>query len=227
MLDHHIQRGIVFKLAFMPSARFSDLQPDDVENKLFAYHLKKVVSEGYVAKSENGLYALTPEGRRLSTGVLDDHQALVVERPLSALFLVIRRKNNSDNAWLLYRRATHPMLGYQGFMHCHPSSLIDSALAAQEQCRARTGLSGEFTPLGGGYIRVYQEDKLESFTHFTLLYCDDIQGELLQNDSHAEYFWSTEPDPDFSAENMFPSTVMLKQYYEAKQPFFVEKTFTI
>src|SRR6185312_1812671 len=100
MLDHHIQRTIVYKLSFMPSARFSDLKPDDIENKLFTYHLKKVISEGFVSKSEDGTYALTPVGRRLSTGVIKDYQALIVERPLSALFLVIRRK--SDNAWLLY-----------------------------------------------------------------------------------------------------------------------------
>jgi hypothetical protein len=223
MLDHHIQRSIVYKLSFIHSARFSDLQPDDVENKLFTYHLKKVLNEGYIIKSADGLYALTPEGRRLSTGVLEDHQALVVERPLSTLFLVIRRK--SDNAWLLYRRGTHPMLGYEGFMYSPPSYLVDTQQAAEEQCLARTGLKGTFTALGGGYIRIYHKDQLESFTHFTLLYCNDIEGELLQNNSHAEYFWSQEPD--FTSEHMFPSSPMLRQFYEDKNPFFTEMTFSI
>ncbi len=223
MLDHHLQREIVFKLAFRPSARFSDLKPGDVENKLFTYHLQKVVKEGYVKKSDDGLYTLTPEGRRLSTGVNDDHQALVVERPLSVLFLIIRRK--SDGAWLLYERQTHPMLGFRGFMHAHPSAVSDCAEVAQQQCQIKTGLTGDFTALGGGYIRVYEGAKLESFTHFTLLYCDDIQGGLAPNDSHATYAWELEPD--FTDKQMFPSTPMLKQFYEAKQPFFVDKTFTI
>jgi hypothetical protein len=223
MLDHHLQRGIVFRLAFKPSARFSDLKPGDVDNKLFTYHLKKVLKQGYVKKSDDGLYSLTPEGRRLSTGVLDDHQALVVERPLSALFLIIRRK--TDGAWLLYERTTYPMLGFQGFMHCHPSSTLDCEEVAKEQCRVKNGLTGDFTALGGGYIRVYQNEKLESFTHFTLLYCDDVQGELVPNDPHAEYSWVEQPD--FAAQQMFPSSPMLKQFYEDKKQFFVERTFTI
>jgi len=223
MLDHHLQREIVFKLAFTPSARFSDLKPGDVENKLFTYHLQKVLKEGYVIKSEDGLYTLTPEGRRLSTGVLDDHQKLVVERPLSVLFLIVRRK--SDGAWLLYERQTHPMLGFRGFMHAHPSAISDCAEVAKHHCQTKTGLTGDFTALGGGYIRVYEGAKLESFTHFTLLYCDDIQGELTPNDSHATYFW--EQNPDFTADKVFPVEPLLKEFYDAKQPFFIDKTYTI
>ncbi len=117
------------------------------------------------------------------------------------------------------------MLGYKGFMHCHPSAANDCQIVAREQCLKKTGLVGNFTALGGGYVRVYQGDKLESFTHFTLLYCDDAQGELAQNDNHAEYFW--ELDPDFTSKEMFPTTPLLKQLYDGKQPFFVDKTFTI
>ena len=46
MLDHHIQRQIVYQLAFVDSLRFGELKPDDLDNKLFTYHLKKVVSAG-------------------------------------------------------------------------------------------------------------------------------------------------------------------------------------
>lgn len=223
MLDHHLQRSIVYKLAFTPSARFSELKPDIVDNKLFTYHLKKTVQEGLVTKSDDGVYTLTPEGRRVSTGALDKEQALITERPLSALFLIIRRK--SDGAWLLYRRGTHPLINQVGFMHCLPSFMSSASEAAAEQCQAKTGLIGVFTPLGGGFVHVFNGDALESYTHFTLLYCDDIQGELNPSDQKASYFWETEPD--FSDTQIIPTTQLLKGYYEAKQPFFVEKTFRI
>ncbi len=223
MLDHHLQRSIVYQLAFLPSGRFSELKPADIDNKLFTYHLKKVVGEGYVSKSEAGLYSLTPEGRRLSTGVKADYQALIVERPLSVLFLVIRRR--SDGAWLFYKRNTHPMLGYAGFMHCQPTAIGDTAQAAQTQCEKKTGLRGIFTPLGGGYLRVFEKDTLESYTHFTLLYCDAVEGELEQLDKQAEYFWVLEPD--FTDKELFPSTESLHKAYVEGKPFFLEKTFTI
>lgn len=223
MLDHHLQRSIVYKLAFTPSARFSDLKPDTVDNKLFTYHLKKVLQEGLAVKSEEGVYILTPEGRRVSTDALDKEQALITERPLSALFLVVRRK--SDDAWLLYKRGTHPLIGQNGFMHCLPSYLSSVTEAASEQCEAKTSLIGDFTALGGGYIHIFRDSELESYTHFTLLYCDDIQGELQPRDKKASYEWVFEPD--FTASSMIPTTGILKKLYEAKQPFFIEKTFHI
>jgi len=223
MLDHHLQRSIVYKLAFTPHARFSELKPETVDNKLFTYHLKKTIQEGLVTKSEDGVYTLTPEGRRVSTGALDKEQTLITERPLSALFLVIRRK--TDGAWLLYRRGTHPLIGKTGFMHCLPSFMSTVTEAAAEQCEAKTGLKGHFTALGGGYIHTFKGTELESYVHFTLLYCEDIQGELAPTDTKAEYFWVSQPN--FEANDMIPTTVFLRDLYEAKQPFFIEKTFHI
>lgn len=221
MLDHYIQRAIIYQLAFTHAARFSELKPDHIENKLFTYHLKKVMSADYVEKSEDGQYSLTHKGRRLSTGANDKQDQLVVERAHSVLFLVIRRK--PDGKWLFYTRGTYPMLGYSGFIHCNPRVDVEAPIAAAEECQAKTGLIGNFTALGSGYFRIYDQGNLESFTHFTLLYCDDIEGELLPHDDKAEYFWVDDP---LKVERTFPATPVLKSLYEQKQPFFIEKTFT-
>src|SRR6187549_3745870 len=105
MLDHHIQRSIVYNLAFADSLRFGELKPYDIDNKLFTYHLKKVVSAGYAVKLESGEYALTPEGRRVGKGALKK-QSHLIDRAYSVLLLSIQRE---DGAWLLYRRQTHPL----------------------------------------------------------------------------------------------------------------------
>lgn len=223
MLDHHLQRSIVFSLAFTPDRRFSELKPDEVDNKLFTYHLKKVLQAGYVTKSADGLYALSAAGRRLSTGVHDNEQALIIERAHSVLYLIIRRK--SDGAWLFYTRHTYPMLGYSGFMHCNPTVSKTVAQAAADQCAIKTGLHGDFSALGGGYFRVYEGERVESYTHFTLLYCDDIQGELAPGDKQADYFWVNSPDS--YSQLLFPATDVLLQAYRQKQPFFIERTFQI
>jgi hypothetical protein len=222
MLDHHLQRSIVYRLALSHEERFSDLKPDTIENKLFTYHLKKVVAAGLVKKDENGLYSLTPEGRRLGIRVLDKQQVLV-DRADSVMFMVVRRK--ADGAWLLYKRNVHPLIDKVGFMHATPTSLDDCPIEAQKACQAMTGLTGTFTALGGGYFRVYEGDALESFTHFTLLVCEDATGELQQNDEYADYFW--DPKPDFAASDMLPDSTTLAELYQAGKPFFIEKTFRL
>lgn len=220
MLDHHLQRTIVYTLVQTPQLRFSELKPDILDSKLFTYHLKKTITAGYVTKTEDGLYALTPEGRRLGTRVFQNEQAFI-DQADSVLFLIIRRKE--DNAWLLYKRNTYPLLGKVGFMHGTPNSVTDSPAAAAQICQQNTGLTGEFRVLGGGYFRVYEDTQLESFTHFTLLVCDDITGELVQNDEYADYFW--EQEPDFAGANTLPNTSTLVDLYNKGELFFIEKTF--
>jgi hypothetical protein len=223
MLDHHLQRAIVYRLAFSKGLRFSELKPDTLENKLFDYHLKKVVAAGYAMKGDAGLYTLTPEGRRLGIRALDKQQALA-DYAESVLFLIIRRA--IDGAWLFYKRGTHPMLGYSGFMHASPNASENSTMTATKTCLEKTGLNGNFTALGGGYSRIFNTSgELQSFTNFTLLFCNDIVGELSGEDSFADYRW--ELSPDFADPQLFPSTVMLHELYAASKPFFVEKCFTI
>jgi hypothetical protein len=220
MLDHHIQRAIVYKLAFTPSLRFGELKPDDLDNKLFTYHLKKVVAAGYVEKNEDGEYLLTAEGRRIGKGALENDSRLL-DRAYSTLLLSIRRK--SDGAWLLYKRRTHPMINLTGFMHAQPVADTTVEETAQKVCAAQTGLRGDFQVHGHGYFRVYREKELESFTHFTLLVCSDIEGELLQNSELADYYWDTAPD--FSADSMLPNMQTLHTMTQSPAGTFVEATF--
>ena len=222
MLDHHLQRSIVYRLALAHGLRFSELKPDTIDNKLFTYHLKKVVSAGYVAKTADGLYELTPEGRRLGIRVLDKQQALI-DRAESVLFLVIRRKR--DGAWLFYRRKVHPLIDKVGFMHCTPNALEDSTVTAHNACKEMTGLDCQFTALGGGYFRVYEGENLESFTNFTLLACEDAQGELVQNDEYAHYYWDEQPD--FADPTMLPDMPTLADAYGSGGNFFIEQTLHI
>ncbi len=221
MLDHHIQQSIVHKLAFADRLRFSELKPDDIENKLFDYHLKKAIRAGYVTKTDDGLYTLTHEGRKKDITSYKKVDVNLV-RAHSTLILIIRRQ---DGAWLLYQRHTHPLRGLNGFMHCTPSSTESSSEQAAKECKEKTGLQGDFKVLGNGYFRIFEGENLESFTHFTLLFCDDIRGELVQNSDYAKYFW--QETPDFAASDMLPTTACLSDLYAKGKTFHVEKTFVI
>lgn len=222
MLDHHLQRGIVYRLALEDNLRFGELQPDTIDNKLFTYHLKKVVAAGYVEKNEDGRYSLTAEGRRLGIRVLSNFQTLA-DRAHSVIFLVIRRK--ADGAWLLYKRKIQPLVNRVGFMHCTPNSEESILQTAAKLCRERTGITAEFTPLGNGYFRMFDGEEIESFTHFTLLVCEDASGELQQGNEYSEYFWATQPD--FADSAMLPNMQSLVAKYQANEQFFLEETLQI
>lgn len=222
MLDHHIQKNIVYTLAFSKGMRFGELKPDHLENKAFDYHLKKVILAGYVVKNEDGTYSLTSEGKRVGKGALKK-QSRLIDRAYSTLLLAIRRP--ADGAWLLVRRKTQPLLGLTGFMNASPVAEKDITQTATDICREQTGLTGQFVVHGHGYFRIYRAGSLESFIHFTLLQCTDIQGELAQNSELAEYYWDT--DPDFSAPDMLPNMQTLRKMSEAPVGCFVEQTFDI
>lgn len=222
MLDHHIQRQIVYDLAFSEGMRFGELKPDTLENKAFDYHLKKVIAAGYVRKNDDGTYALTAEGKRVGKGALKK-QSRLIDRAYSTMLLAIRRQD--DGAWLLMRRRAQPLLGLTGFMNASPVANQETVQTAAQVCREQTGLTGTFVPHGHGYFRIYRDGALESFIHFTLLTCSDIQGELHQNSELAEYYWDT--DPDFQAPDMLPNMQTLFEMSQAPAGCFVEKTFDI
>ena len=222
MLDHHIQREIVYTLAFSQGLRFGELKPDTLENKAFDYHLKKVIVAGYVVKNQDGTYSLTNEGKRVGKGALKK-QSRLIDRAYSVLLLAIRRPE--DGAWLLTRRKAQPLLGLTGFMNAQPIATQQTTQTASEICRQQTGMTGTFVVHGHGYFRIYRDGSLESFIHVTLLTCSDIQGVLHQNSELAEYYWDT--DPDFAAPEMLPNMQTLHKMLQAPAGCFVEKTFDI
>lgn len=222
MLDHHLQRSIVYTLAFADSLRFSELQPDDIDSKLFTYHLKKVIAEGLAVKNSDGTYSLTPQGRRVGKGALKK-QDRFIDRAYSILLLVVRRK--SDGAWLLYTRNNQPLRGLSGFMQAQPQPDQDSAATAARALHTNTGLTGGFSYVSSGYFRIYSGDALESFTHFTLLACDDVMGDLAAHDELGEYSWQL--SPNFDDPSMLPTAQTLSELYLHPDVTFVEETFRL
>jgi hypothetical protein len=221
MLEHHIQKSIVYKLAFSEALRFSELKPDTLDNKLFNYHLKLVINAGLVKKDDNGLYSLTAEGRRVGVGVLDK-QFATLDRAHSVLFLIIR---NKDKAWLLFKRKTVPLLGEVGFMHVNPNAQVDVFTIAKNELLAKTDLSATFHYLGNGYFKIFKDNEIESYTHFTVLVAEDANGELRQNNDKGEYFWQA--DIDSTKYELLPTALSLVEQYKTGQPFFIERTFNL
>lgn len=222
MLDHHLQRDLVYHLAFADSLRFSELKPADVESKLFTYHLKKVLNAGYIQKNEDGSYSLTPEGRRVGVSAFKQ-QHMGTERAYSILLLAVRRK--SDGMWLLNYRNTHPLRGKTGFVHTTPVATNLARIRASDHLLEATSLTASFKVVGHGYLRMFEGKELESFTHFTLLYSDDAEGTLNEGSEYASYHW--ESSPDFKSPEMLPSMQYLVDMIQDPELNFQDLVFKI
>ena len=106
IIDHHLQAAIVKRLFLQSPLVFSNLKPADVENSLFMYHVRKLVSRGIVEKAEAG-FQLTPVGFQWANE-MNKHTDLQPHRGPRFLVQFIIIANNSV---LLSRRqapiATH------------------------------------------------------------------------------------------------------------------------
>lgn len=73
-IQHKVEKNIIKLLMGMKVARYRDLQDEGINSNLFNYHLKKLLKDGFVAKTGRE-YSLGPKGLRyvdrLSTKTLE------------------------------------------------------------------------------------------------------------------------------------------------------------
>jgi hypothetical protein len=222
-MRHHIQKSILYDLAFRDEARFSELKDGDIENKLFTYHLKQLINDNLVEKTEDGSYRLSAEGRRQAVSIYDSRDKTAT-KARSVVFVAIRRKG--DGAWLLYRRNTHPLKDLSGFMHITPDYSFQTI---QEQIkhdvRAKTNIDVSPIYIGSGFFRMLRGELLESFTHFSLFLAEHVEDTLESHDERADYFWVV--DPDFSDTNMLPNMQILTNKMQDASTFFIDELFRL
>ncbi len=218
MLDHHLQREIHFRLSHADSLRFSELQPEGVENKLFDYHLKKTLLSGLVQKNDDGSYSLTPTGRRIGASTLS-RPSSAADKAYSLLLFGLQR---DDGAWLLYERLSHPQINRVGLPQHRPEA-HRSTLESAESFTSDIGVQAKFSVHAHGYLKVFDEnDAVESFVHFTLLSgtCETTDAPLPNG-----YQWAKRSD--FKNFNLLPSTSMLMKLLAGRAGAFADETLRI
>jgi len=111
---HQIQRGILQKLQFSERLHYSAMKPDqDLENNRFDFHLKQLIKNGLITKSDN-YYLLTDEGKKY-TAIVDTPKNKVLASAMILVWLVCTRKVHGQRQILMYTRTKHPFFGCQGF----------------------------------------------------------------------------------------------------------------
>jgi ADP-ribose pyrophosphatase YjhB (NUDIX family) len=153
---HHIQREILRSLLLVPEARFKDLKPAGLESNIFMYHLKTLIKEGLVEKTESG-YTLTGKGKSF----VDRSNLASLKIRVQPKTITILAVTNSDGKQLILERLHQPFINHKGFpsgkIH-YGESLID---AANRELLEKAGFKDVALTFRGNFVmRYFKEDEV-------------------------------------------------------------------
>ena len=95
---HKTQLLILRTLRHSFEARYTDLmKPTGMDSDVFKFHLRKLVSLGYVTKNDDSLYKLTATGKEFSNN-LSRVEPTVQKQPKLSVIIVARRAAKSQDA---------------------------------------------------------------------------------------------------------------------------------
>lgn len=184
-----IQRDIISKLKNADTLRYSELKPDpEIPNDLYNYHLKKLIANGLITKSDSG-YTLSPQGQR---HVADVHHTSDQDDRLfkfNALLIVTREINGVTHV-LNQLRTSQPsygIIGIPGGTILKSEPLLDGASRKLQQ---ETGLIGTFEYIGMERRIMYKNNVLFSDVLFPLCISTDATG-TPQTTEFGENMWAT------------------------------------
>lgn len=144
---HHIQKDILKKLISMPSARYAELRPKNIESNLFMYHLKQLIRSGYVEKTNTG-YELTSQGKHFADRASLSSLKLRIQPKLITILAV----QHKDGRWVLLERLHQPFIHSVGL----PSGKIHYGEALQDaadrELKEKTNMSDVPLVLRGTFI---------------------------------------------------------------------------
>lgn len=182
-----IQNNILSRLKNAKVLRYSDIQPKQISNDLFNYHLQFLVKKGFVTKNPNG-YSLSDTGIKY---MADPH---TTNDSISSLFkmnviTIVSRKTDTGIEVLNQIRRSNPSYGKVG----SPGGVVLKGetlrLAAARKLEEETGLQAEFRIMGFERRLMYVNKELFSDVLFPIAYADSYSGVIKPKTIFGENIW--------------------------------------
>lgn len=181
-MRHHIQKTVLDTLASAQSRRYSELKPPEIDGNTFGYHLKSLISDQYVHKTESGAYALTAKGKDFIVRRYEDPA-----RAAHSIYLIVVK---SGPLYLFRERKVQPLIGYIGFIHGEPEPGVGIIQSAEQRLRTKTGLTARLEVRGSALISQYLGDELQSFSHAVILYGETKELDIITEDATGSNTWA-------------------------------------
>lgn len=212
---HWIQKHILRELTLHQSQRFGQLRPKQVESNLFIYHLKSLMREGYVSKSESGEYSLAPAGKAYVDRIsMEKFQPRI--QPKIVTLLMVR---NSKGELLLWKRDKQPFLGKIGFITGKIHLGEKLAEAAHRELQEKAGLTAKLGHRGDGYLTIYEGNQLISQVLFHC-FVGKVDSDTIPAEFAKKIFWGKLSD---YPGKLIPGTEEIYEVSEQNlEHFFVE-----
>ena len=205
---HHAQASVLHALRHTQGLRFSALmRPTGMESDTFKFHLRKLMTDGFVEKTPSGEYKLTPRGKELANR-FDETQSAVMHQPKLSLLVIVQKPGTAgEPVFLFQRRKRNPYFGYWSAIGGPVLWGEGAASAAERELYKQTGLTATCNVRAFMRVRDYEnqtgellEDKL-----FIILETTAVSGEL-RPWYGGESRWMTEQEFTIQ-EKHFPSVL--------------------
>jgi ADP-ribose pyrophosphatase YjhB (NUDIX family) len=173
IVKHTIDRHILGVLLGREFARFSDMRPPRVDTNLYSYHLKTMLADGWLKKTDSG-YTLTAKG----LAYVDRVSASTVSVRRQPKIITMLLVQNSDGEVLMMKRQKQPYIDTwtlpYGKLHIDDESII--AAAKREAQEKLNYIPSTSRHAGDCYIRVYEDSEILTSTlaHIVRFETDNI-----------------------------------------------------
>lgn len=192
---HGIQGLILRGLLLKETARFSELNTENISSDQFAFHLKQLTDQGIIAKTQEGLYRLTVSGKEYANRFDIDSGRIKIEKQAKLSVLIIATQtNNGRREYLMQTRLKQPFFGFRGFITGKikmGESVFD---AAARELTEETGLSSSSLE----HITIYHEKifsverELLEDKYFFVFLASDPEGNLINDFQGGSNEWISE-----------------------------------
>jgi len=184
---------------YNPKLKFSDMQIENITSKHFNYHLKELISSGYIQKTGR-IYELTSKGKDY-VGKLDEKTLKQEIQPKVSVFIYVARtvnnssKNkNNDVEYLINRRLKQPYFGRVGGFSGKVRFGETFEDAARRELFEETGLTGDFQfcKLTRKIAFTNKDQKSREFVQdniIAIFLVKNVSGELIGKSDEMESFW--------------------------------------
>lgn len=218
---HEFQISILRELLFKPGARFSELKKVDIENDHFSFHIRQLLDNGLVLKS-NGKYSLTDEGKEFANRMDTDELKLERQAKVAVAIHAVRTKDG-EKQYLVHQRLKEPFYSWYG-SHSGKIRWGEHPLeCAKREFLEETGLTGSFKLKGiVQYHHVHKDGRFLEDKYFWIYKATRLKGELSEMVPEGKNIWMNETEFR-KLKNVFADFDEMVQVVNSKRLVYLER----
>jgi 8-oxo-dGTP pyrophosphatase MutT (NUDIX family) len=185
---NEIQALIMRQLFMKDILRFSEINTDSLPSDQFSYHLRQLVKNDLIEKTDDNRYRLSTMGRSRAI-MMDNRSNKFIEQGFVACRVVLTRQHKGVKQYLVQRRTRVPFHGYVG----EPGGKIlfgeDVLEAAKRNMIIETGLDCDITLKGMTHYKDRYEGQVVQDKFFFIVQATNPTGTLLPAGPTGENIW--------------------------------------